>query len=66
MHARVYIVQYKLTISINFKLPDNVNMIQITGLLQILTPKHYFTVRQYHKIVWGKYKCKEREMWQRD
>lgn len=40
-------------------------MIQITGLLQILTPKHYFTVRQYHKIVWGKYKCKEGEMWQR-
>lgn len=51
MHARVYIVQYKLTISINFKLP---NMIQITGLLQLLTPKHYFTLRQYHKNCVGK------------
>lgn len=54
MHARVYIVLYKLTISINFKLPDNMNMIQITGLLQILTPKHYFTLRQYHKNCVGK------------
>lgn len=46
--------EYKLTISINFKLPENMNMIQITGLLQLLTPKHYFTLRQYHKNCVGK------------
>lgn len=39
-------------------------MIQITGLSQLLTPNTILQSDNIIKIVWGKYKCKQGEMWQ--